>query len=137
MTTPPVLLDTDTLSVIMRQHPLAVVRATAYLAVHKKFTFSIMTRFEVLRGLNAKNATTQLVTFERLCANSLILPLTDEIIVKAASIYAELHRQGTLIGDADILIAATALVYNLTVVTNNENHFRRISQLSVENWLKP
>jgi len=136
MTTPPVLLDTDTLSVIMRQHPLAVARATTYLAVHKKFTFSMMTRYEILRGLNAKNATSQLATFERLCANSQILPLTDEIIVKAATIYAVLHRQGRLIGDADILIAATALVYNLTVVTNNENHFRRIGQLSVENWLK-
>jgi len=45
-------------------------------------------------------------------------------------------RRGELIGDADILIAATAKVYNLTVVTSNEHHFRRIAALTVENWLR-
>ncbi|MGH9829139.1 MAG: hypothetical protein ACREDR_38460 [Blastocatellia bacterium] len=32
------------------------------------------------------------------------------------------------------MIAATALVHQLVVVTNNEAHFRRISGLNVENW---
>ncbi len=45
------------------------------------------------------------------------------------------HRAGTLIGDADILIAASALVYDLVVVTNNEDHFRRVPGLQMENWL--
>jgi len=35
------------------------------------------------------------------------LPLTDAIVIRAATIYADLHQRGTLIGDADILIAAT------------------------------
>lgn len=133
---PPVLLDTDILSVIMRQHPLATEHAKIYLERYGKLTFSIITRYEILRGLSAKNATVQLVTFDRLCANSQILLLTDEIIIKASLIYGELYRQGRLISDADILIAATALVHHLTVVTNNESHFRRIDQLPVENWTK-
>ena len=37
---------------------------------------------------------------------------------------------------ADILIAASAMVHGLGVVTNNERHFQRISDLHVENWLK-
>ena len=37
--------------------------------------------------------------------------------------------------DTDILIAATALSRGLAVVTNDEDHFRRISGLDVENWL--
>ena len=48
-----------------------------------------------------------------LCAASEILPLTDEVIVKAADIYADLKRLGTLVGDGDILIGATALVHGL------------------------
>lgn len=64
------------------------------------------------------------------------MSLTDEVVVKAAKIYAELHACGELIGDADILIAASALVHGLGVVTNNEDHFRRIKGLEVENWLK-
>jgi tRNA(fMet)-specific endonuclease VapC len=40
-----------------------------------------------------------------------------------------------LIGDADILIAASALTQELGVATNNESHFRRIPGLHLENWL--
>ena len=53
---------------------------------------------------------------------------------RAALIYADLYRRGELIGDADILIAATALVENLVLGTNNERHFRRVAGLAVENW---
>jgi tRNA(fMet)-specific endonuclease VapC len=38
--------------------------------------------------------------------------------------------------DADIMIASIAIANNLTLVTNNEKHFNRISQLKIENWLK-
>ena len=130
------LLDTDTLSAVMKKHPVALVRAKAYLRVQRRFTFSIITRYEVLRWLKAKNAISQLSDFDRLCKASRIIPLTDEIVVRAADLYADLKRRGELIGDVDILIAASALEYGLTVVTNNEDHFRRIVGLDVENWLK-
>jgi len=89
----------------------------------------------VLRGLLTKGATKQLATFDQLCAASRVLSLTDAIIVQGASIYADLYRRGELISDADILIAATAMVNGLAVVTNNEDHFRRIRDLQIENWL--
>ena len=129
------LLDTDILSAVMRQHPSAFARTRAYLAVHHHITFSIITRYEILRGLYAKNATAQLAAFDRLCSVSHILPLTDAIIVRAASIYADLHRRGALIGDADILIAATGIDHGLVVVTNNEHHYNRIATIQLENWL--
>jgi tRNA(fMet)-specific endonuclease VapC len=133
---PLALLDTDILSAVMRQKPAVMPRARAYLAANGQLTFSIITRYEVLRGLYARGATTQLAAFNRLCRANVVLPLTDAIVVRAAGIYADLHRRGMLIGDADILIAATALEQNRTVVTNNESHFVLISGLSVENWLR-
>ena len=60
-----------------------------------------------------------------------MLPLSDEVILLAAEIYGDLHRSGQLISDADILIAATAQVYELTLVTENQAHFQRIPGLSV------
>ena len=57
--------------------------------------------------------------------------------MRAADIYADLHQRGMLIGDADILIAATALEYGLDLVTNNTNHYARIVGLSLQNWLIP
>jgi tRNA(fMet)-specific endonuclease VapC len=76
-----------------------------------------------------------LVAFDRLCGVSTILPLTDAIVVRAATIYADLHQRGTLIGDADILIAATGLEHGLVVVTNNGSHYQRIVGIKLENWL--
>jgi len=129
------LMDTDTLSAIMRGNSSATERARSYLKAHRQFTFSILTRYEILRGLLAKKAARQLVTFGQLCATSRVLPLTDAIVVQGAAIYADLLRRGELINDADILIAATAIVHGLAVVTNNEKHFRRMRDLQIENWL--
>jgi len=62
------------------------------------------------------------------------LPITEQIIVRASDIYADLHRRGQLIGDADILIASTAIEYGLVLATNNVAHFGRIPGLQVDNW---
>jgi tRNA(fMet)-specific endonuclease VapC len=86
-----------------------------------------------LRGLKAKQAVRQIAAFDERCHRSLILPLTDEIVVRAAEIYADLHRSGRLVSDADILIAATAMSNDLMLVTGNEGHFRRIVGLAVDN----
>ena len=128
------LLDTDTMSLFLRNVPKVMTKANDYLKFHKDFTFSIITRFEILRGLKAKNASRQIVKFESICRQSKIVELNDRVIVTAADIYADLHKRGQLIGDADILIAATAIENNLAVVTNNENHFNRIVGLQILNW---
>ena len=130
-----VILDTDILSAIMRENSVVLSKARAYLGEHGRFTLSIITRYEILRGLAAKEARRQMAVFEMLCNQSTILPLTEEAIAKAAEIYAELAHRGQLIGDADILIAASAMVQEFGLVTNNERHFRRIKGLQVENWL--
>jgi tRNA(fMet)-specific endonuclease VapC len=130
------LVDTDVLSAIMRRSQAATAKAAAYLSVHSLFSFSIITRYEILRGLKAKNAIKQIAAFELLCVSSNVIALTDAIVDKAAEIYAELHSQGLLIGDADILIAASALANGCGVATNNEKHFKRVPGLHIENWLK-
>ena len=131
----PALLDTDTLSEVMKGRDSHVrEKARQYLATYGRFTFSIITRYEILRGLKAKLATRQLATFEERCRHSHVLSLTDDIIVRAADIYADLRRQGQLINDADMLVAATALVHHLTLVTENVAHFNRISSLTSESW---
>lgn len=135
MTSTQILLDTDILSAIMRREPTAIAHAQQYLSVHSQFTISIITRYEILRGLKAKNALAQLARFEVLCASTQVLPLSDAIIVRAADIYADLHKRGRIIGDADILIAATAIEHDLILATNNENHHDRVAGIIIENWL--
>jgi tRNA(fMet)-specific endonuclease VapC len=137
MTPAKVLLDTDVLSALMRQRFPAVATSQEYLEAHGYLTFSVVNRYEILRGLKVKDAMRQISVFEQLCAASEVLPLTDVIFVRAAEIYADLYRRGELIGEADILIAATAQEHGLIVATNNTEHFARIRSLSIENWLAP
>jgi tRNA(fMet)-specific endonuclease VapC len=46
---------------------------------------------------------------------------------------AGFQEEGKTIDAMDLIIAATAINWNYTLVTNNENHFRRIPGLKVEN----
>ena len=129
-----VLLDSDILSLYFKRHPIVVPAAQDYLLHNFVFTFSVITRFEILRGMKTRNASSQLMAFDSFCKNNEIIELNDKIVVRAADIYSDLHRTGQLIGDADILIAATALENDMAVVTNNQTHFNRISGLTLLNW---
>lgn len=131
-----VLLDSDMLSFYFKKYPKVVSEAQSYLQQHQIFTFSAISRFEILRGMKVRGATAQLKFFDLFCGQNEIIELSDQIIVHAADIYADLYQRGLLIFDADILIAATALENNLPLVTNNESHFNRISGLQVLNWSK-
>jgi tRNA(fMet)-specific endonuclease VapC len=130
------LLDTDTISLFLRNEPKIMSKADKYLKFHKGFTFSVITHFEILRGLKVKDAQRQIIKFGLICLQSKELNLTSEIINRASEIYANLYQRGQIIGDADILIAATAIENNLAIVTNNESHFSRITDLQVLNWNK-
>lgn len=65
-----------------------------------------------------------------------MLPLTDEVVVRAADLYADLRARGQLISDADLLIAGTALTHDLVLVTNNLDHFNRIPDLELDTWTR-
>jgi tRNA(fMet)-specific endonuclease VapC len=136
MTPQKTLLDTDIVSAYMRGDPVVVDTAERYLLTHGRLSFSLLTRYEILKGLKAKQASARLRAFDRLCKASSILELTEEIVALASDLYSDLHQRGELIGDLDTLIAATALVHKMSIATNNERHFTRIQGLQIENWLK-
>jgi tRNA(fMet)-specific endonuclease VapC len=48
-----------------------------------------------------------------------------------------LLQQGTSVPTADLMIAAVALVHNLTLVTNNTADFQNIPGLRLDDWLTP
>jgi tRNA(fMet)-specific endonuclease VapC len=53
-----------------------------------------------------------------------------------ASEKARLRKLGNTIDDFDLLIGVTAVRHNLTMVTNNVNHFNRIKGIDIEDWTK-
>ena len=63
-----------------------------------------------------------------------ILPLGLEEAEQAGDLLAHLESHGTTIGLEDVLIGATALVHDFTMVTRNVKHFARVDHLKVESW---
>ncbi len=61
-------------------------------------------------------------------------------IINSLDIYAEekarLRKQGRPIDDFDLLIGASAIANDMILVTNNESHFQRITNIRIENWAK-
>ena len=62
------------------------------------------------------------------------LPFDGRAADVYGSIRADLEREGRPIGPNDLLIAATALAYSLTLVTHNVSEFNRVPGLSVVDW---
>ena len=52
----------------------------------------------------------------------------------AAGIRVKLEAQGIPIGPYDILIAASALANNSTLITHNKREFERVPGLKIEDW---
>ena len=60
-----------------------------------------------------------------------ILGLEDEICKIFGKERGKLRKLKIVIGDFDLLIAATCLCYNLTLLTNNIRHFRMVEGLNI------
>ena len=65
-----------------------------------------------------------------------ILSFDEGAVEIYGRIRADLERRGQIIGTNDLLIAATALAHNLTVVTRDIGEFGRVIGLRVEDWSK-
>lgn len=130
------LLDTDTLSLYGRRHLQVATNAAAYLQVRGFFTFSVLTRYEVIRGFQLSGAIARLEAFERLCTVSRILPFDEVCARRAAQVWVDLRQRGQPIGEVDTLLAGTALAHGLAVVSRNIAHFARVPGLVVVDWTR-
>ncbi len=61
-------------------------------------------------------------------------------IFPSLDIYAKeksrLRKKGQIVDDFDLLIGATAIFNNLTLVTRNVKHFERLNGIDIEDWTK-
>ena len=76
----------------------------------------------------------KLAAFEQLCQAMTIYPVTADILDRAADLWADGAAQGKPKMDADVIIAATALVHGRELVTGNVPHFDWINGLTVSSW---
>lgn len=130
------LLDTNIITAFLKGNAAVVERVAQYINVHERLTVSIISYYEILRGLKALGSKKKLQAFEKFVNDCEVEELGISVMDNAAEIYVKLKNEGKLVEDADILIAATAMNNGFAVVTDNVKHFNRIKGLEVENWLK-
>lgn len=130
------LMDTNTVSAMLRRDKNVWKRDALVNFAKQNIFISTITYYETKRGLLATQATRKMKDFDEIRQKYDMLGTDSEAVLdKASEIYANLKRRGELLPDADILIAAVALTYNLILVTD-DSHFDRIEGLKIENWLR-
>lgn len=72
--------------------------------------------------------------WEAFLAPLYLLPSTLEVSWQYGRTYRHLKDNGRLIDSNDLWIAATALAYQMPVVTKDLDHFRRVPGLEVESY---
>jgi tRNA(fMet)-specific endonuclease VapC len=133
------LLDTDILSELIKGvNPIVVGHGDAYYQAFGRYTFSVVTLMEIVRGFQRKQSVRRLQTFLLSVSGEEILAFDEEAAELAGRIAGDLERAGQTIGVADPMIAATALMNGLELATGNVAHFQRIQQLGyplvVRSW---
>lgn len=104
--------------------------ATRFLERHagEEFGVSVISTLEFLEGYGHP------ADGERFLAPFPQLPVTTEVARIGSRIRRDLRQRGEMIGDFDILIAATALEAGRALVTDNTRHFERIDGLLLEGY---
>lgn len=63
------------------------------------------------------------------------IPFDDTCAVEVGKLRGRLLRKGISVSAVDLMIAAVAVVHNLTLVTHNTAHFQNVPNLRTEDWL--
>lgn len=96
---------------------------------------SVVTVSELLMGVHRADSdarrTRRSQFVEAILAGVSVLDFTIAVARRHAQLYAELSQQGRLIGAHDMIIAATALHHNLSLLTDNVEEFSRVPGLRV------
>jgi tRNA(fMet)-specific endonuclease VapC len=131
------LLDTDTLSEIVRRRPSpALLERLSEVDPGSLFT-SVINVAELRYGAALREDRDPFwrKIEERIISQVRVVGLDERAAPVAGDIRAHLRTRGEKIGLADVLIGAIALAKGLTVVTNNLSHFSRIPGLKAVNWI--
>ena len=128
-------IDTDTLSYYLKGNQTIIDRVSNETANGNILIIPPMVFFEVKRWLLVVKSAKRLAIFEAMCSLSGIGFIDRDILEIASVMFSDLRKKGITVGDNDILISAYCIHHDLTLVTNNERHFRHIAGLKVDNWL--
>lgn len=119
------LADTNIVSELMRKRPDPGVLAWREMvdAMYGHITMSAVTVDEIMYGLARKQDAGLQAWFDGFMSRNQVLTVTQTIACRAGEMRAMFSLRGVVRSQADMLIAATAQVHALTLVTRNVRDF--------------
>lgn len=127
------LIDTDIIIYSLRQDPIVKENFLSHENDPKRV--SVITFGELAFGAKkSRDYHKNIAVVHRISELFPVVEVTQSIMETFADIKVALNKSGKIIDDMDLIIAATAITMNYTLVTNNEKHFSIIPGLTIENW---
>lgn len=128
------MLDTNIVIYIIKRRPLAVLEK--FNLHHNRLCVSSITVAELYYGAE-KSAFPEKnkAVIEDFLSRLTILPYENKAAAHFGNIKAELAKQGKIIGENDIHIAAHCRSEGMVLVSNNLREFERVAGLRLENWV--
>jgi len=128
------LIDTDIIIYWLTNTYPSINRRIQQVGKKSVFISSITVAELYFGAYNSVKKEENLGVTDGLLAKMKIVPFDNKAGKCFGEIKATLKKKGRIISDSDIFIAATAFSNNFILVTNNEAHFGRIENLTIENW---
>jgi tRNA(fMet)-specific endonuclease VapC len=130
------LLDTNTVSELMRGNPAVAARLKECARADVVLPQPVIAEIEFGLALLPKGKRKTLLSqrWTALDVELLRVAWTDSVSKAFARIKSILHRNGELVEDFDVAIAAHALAWDLCLVSSNTRHMERVRGLRLEDW---
>ncbi|HEX9668419.1 MAG TPA: type II toxin-antitoxin system VapC family toxin [Thermoanaerobaculia bacterium] len=130
------LVDTNVVSELIRPQPhLPLVRRL--LSTDPALLFaSEITRYELRFGaaIHSQSSVVWSKVQREILPLPIWLPIDERVALATADLRAALRKSGKGIEVPDAILAATASVHELVLVTRNVRHFQNVPGLALENW---
>jgi tRNA(fMet)-specific endonuclease VapC len=128
------MLDTNTVSHIIKRHPQAIARLLA-VPMHK-VCISAITAGELALGLAKRPQAVALqAAVQEFLRRVEVMPWDAAVAQTCGMLRAALYKKGTPLAALDLQIAAHALHLQATLVSNDKA-FSQVGLLVVEDWVK-
>ncbi len=129
------LIDTDTIIFALRKDKSVLAKFEENKNI--PISISMITYAELVFGAKrSQNEQKNMIKVNHIREIYPIEELNEGVMEIFADIKAKIFDKGIRIEDMDLLIAATAIYNELTLVTNNTKHFENVPNLKIENWKK-
>ena len=129
------ILDTNVIIRIMQGNPEVIRTVDRLEKKQVGLNVSLITVYELYHSLErVSNPDERQRTIEAVLDSKPKYPTDEAVMKKAGRIDGRLTANGREIGAVDTIIAATAIIHEEPVLTENVKHFERVDGLSVETY---